>query len=66
MRNPKTVKPPVAPHVYMGDGIPDHEGHDRCVRCRLAEARADVHTVPQASAAVINLEARRLGERGGA
>jgi hypothetical protein len=29
------VKPRPAAHSYVGDGIPDDDGNDRCGRCNL-------------------------------
>jgi hypothetical protein len=59
----KTTAP--APHPYVGDGIADFNGHDRCAwpRCGLAEARRDVHEMPEVAREVVEVEERRMGER---
>lgn len=55
------------PHPYVGDGIRDHTGKDRCARprCGLAESRRDVHQMPAVPEDVIKAEARLLGENEG-
>ena len=59
----KTTAP--AAHPYVGDGIPDYQGHDRCThpRCGLPESRRDVHEMPEVPREVVEAEARRQGER---
>jgi len=54
------TRPPVEPHAYTGDGIPDsasNNAHDRCIWCHLPEHRIDIHTAPQSA-----WDSRRLGE----
>lgn len=50
-----------AAHLYVGDGIYDHKGQDRCVTCGLPKDR-DVHELPPTEPDVRAVEARRVGE----
>jgi hypothetical protein len=49
-------------HPYIGDGIEDHRGEDRCTDCGFPR-RHKLHTLPKTADAVTKQEARRLGER---
>lgn len=55
------MKSAPAPHPYVGDGITDHTGADRCRRCGYAKAKA-WHVMPEVDPAVGVVEARRVGE----
>jgi hypothetical protein len=60
----KPVRPPLAPHPYVPDGLATAPGRDEgCLRCPLPKSRADVHTMPEVPADVRAAEARRVGER---
>lgn len=53
-------------HPYVGDGVTDHRGHDRCADCGLDEGHA-VHQPdpvdPSIVAAALERDAEILGER---
>jgi hypothetical protein len=52
----------IHPHQYVGDGVPDFDGRDRCLFCGLAESRGDVHDITELSTAAAALDARQMGE----
>jgi hypothetical protein len=48
-------------HSYIGDGIPDHRGDDRCVTCQRPRRHPD-HDLPPASEAQA-AHRERIGDR---
>lgn len=52
----------VHPHPYIGDGVRDFNGQDRCAECHLPRDR-DVHELPPTEPEVRAVEARRVGDR---
>lgn len=64
-RRPRTPPPTVKRHEYVGDGVYDQGGNDRCTECKLPRdlgrgkaAHAPIQLPPDAQA----LSARILGE----
>ncbi len=55
------MKTVLATHDYLGDGLPDSVGDDRCQVCHTPKQNAR-HKVPGVPAAVAEVEARKLGE----
>jgi hypothetical protein len=52
-------------HDYLGDGVPDHNGEDRCVVCRLGrdQGRAkEAHEPVELAGDVQKVSARIVGE----
>lgn len=52
----------IHPHQYIGDGVQDVNGDDRCIFCYLAESRTDLHAVAEPSPEAVEIDARQMGE----
>lgn len=55
------MKTALVTHDYLGDGLPDSLGNDRCLVCRTPKKNAR-HLVPGVPVEVAEVEARMLGE----